>query len=135
MGDLLINSLKHVRNAINRIQNQGSQLQQEHLQSTQILVSMNPSNLSTVRSMEVSQRKNTQAEHVVHHILTEAVWISIHAFGGVDESSSVVEVRTMEGVGARWSGFWIVVDQVEDVVFRGFLEPQMENGHEQRWRH
>ena len=39
----------------------------------------------------------------------------------------VFEVRTAEGYGARW-----LADGSE---FRGFLEPQMEEGHSKGWRH
>lgn len=39
----------------------------------------------------------------------------------------VVEMRTTEGYGARW-----LLDGME---FRGFLEPQMEDGHAVGWRH
>ena len=34
----------------------------------------------------------------------------------------IVEIRQTEGFGARWSH--------DASMFRGFLEPQMENGHE-----
>mmetsp|Transcript_50451 Transcript_50451/g.129996 ORF Transcript_50451/g.129996 Transcript_50451/m.129996 type:complete len:99 (+) Transcript_50451:481-777(+) len=40
----------------------------------------------------------------------------------------VLEVRMKEGYGARW-----YIDT--PITFRGFLEPQMEGGHEKRWRH
>lgn len=80
--------------------------------------------------------KNEQAEVVVKRLIDEAAWINIHAFGGVDESQPVMEVRTAEGYGARWSAVWRdTAFNAEDVQFRGFLEPQMEGGHENRWRH
>lgn len=39
----------------------------------------------------------------------------------------MIEIRTIEGYGVRW-----LHDGTE---FRGFLEPQMEDGHEVGWRH
>lgn len=39
----------------------------------------------------------------------------------------VFEVRNIEGYGLRWSQ--------NGHTFRGFLEPQMENGHEVGWVH
>ena len=39
----------------------------------------------------------------------------------------VIEIRTIEGYGVRW-----LHDGSE---FRGFLEPQMEDGHSVGWRH
>ena len=47
----------------------------------------------------------------------------------------VLEVRAVSGYGARWSGDWEEEGGGKDVLFRGFLEPQMENGFEKRWRH
>lgn len=41
--------------------------------------------------------------------------------------SKVFEVRTAEGYGARW-----LADGSD---FRGFLEPQMQDGHAKGWRH
>ena len=39
----------------------------------------------------------------------------------------VIEVRTMEGYGVRWKH--------DGSEFRGFLEPQMTDGHTVGWRH
>jgi len=67
-------------------------------------------------------------------------------------SSWVLEIRQEQGYGARWllelpatrknSSMELLVglvgrDPDRDLVvtFRGFLEPQMENGHDNRWRH
>ena len=73
----------------------------------------------------------------------EAAWINIHVFGGVveddndgDDSKSVLEIRNVEGYGLRWAAFWSAnAFSPDDVQFRGFLEPQMDGGHENRWRH
>jgi len=42
---------------------------------------------------------------------------------------NILEIRNTLGRGARWG----LENQV--VFFRGFIEPQMENGHEVGWRH
>ena len=39
----------------------------------------------------------------------------------------VIEARGPEGYGARWTA--------DGTQFRGFLEPQMVDGHEVGWRH
>jgi hypothetical protein len=39
---------------------------------------------------------------------------------------SIIELRIKEGYGIRWE---------TTGAFRGFLEPQMENGHEKGWKH
>lgn len=79
--------------------------------------------------------KNEHAEQIVKELIQKAAWINIHNFGGTEASRPVVEVRTDEGYGARWSALWIDAFTPVDVTFRGFLEPQMEDGHEKRWRH
>lgn len=82
------------------------------------------------------REKNEHAEGVVRRLISEGAWINVHAFGGVDETRPVVEVRTVEGYGARWSAVWPEnAFSPEDVRFRGFLEPNREGGHEDRWRH
>ena len=57
------------------------------------------------------------------------MWMNIHCFGGIDESNPIMEIRTFSGYGARWGGRWHsdenVFEHVEDVEFRGFLEPQV----------
>ena len=50
----------------------------------------------------------------------------------------LVEVRNILGYGARWEADWSLKgcpEQPVDVVFRGFLEPQMDDGFERGWRH
>ena len=39
----------------------------------------------------------------------------------------IIEARQEGGYGARWSA--------DGSMFRGFLEPQMEGGHDAGWRH
>ena len=56
-------------------------------------------------------------------LLDECVWINVHTVGA-DEN--IIECRVDQGYGARWT---------VDGKFRGFLEPQMEEGHVKKWRH
>ena len=77
--------------------------------------------------------KNEHAKTVVTRLIKEAAWVNIHLFGTT--TRPVIEVRTMEGYGARWSALWADAFTPKHVTFRGFLEPHMEDGHEKRWRH
>ncbi|XP_022801814.1 uncharacterized protein LOC111339424 [Stylophora pistillata] len=70
------------------------------------------------------QVKNEHANTVVMRILEDASWINIHC---LPHGLKVIEVRCIEGYGARWS--------YDGKVFRGFLEPQMEDGHAVGWKH
>lgn len=70
------------------------------------------------------QVKNEHAITVVMRILEDASWINIHL---LPHELKVIEVRCTEGYGARWSH--------DGKVFRGFLEPQMEDGHAAGWKH
>lgn len=79
--------------------------------------------------------KNDHAKQIVIKLIEDAEWINIHMFGGVEASRPVIEVRTVDGYGARWSAVWNDAFRVDEILFRGFLEPQMEDGHEKRWMH
>ena len=68
--------------------------------------------------------KNEHANQVLDKILTDAVWINIHL---LPHDVKVLEVRNQLGYGARWS--------YNGTMFRGFLEPQMSDGHSIGWRH
>ena len=68
--------------------------------------------------------KNAAALAVVTRVLDEATWRNVHL---LPHGVAVLEVRTAEGYGARWLA--------KGGAFRGFLEPQMEDGHGKRWRH
>ena len=70
------------------------------------------------------QAKNEHAYTVLMRILKDASWINIHL---LPHDLKVIEVRCAEGYGARWSH--------DGSAFRGFLEPQMEDGHAAGWRH
>jgi len=84
-----------------------------------------------------AKSQNEHANRVVHKMLTEATWINIHQFGGVNQPP-VLEVRVASGYGARWTAAWSTGGESShpsNVVFRGFLEPQMPDGHLKGWRH
>ncbi|CAG8666575.1 1088_t:CDS:2, partial [Acaulospora morrowiae] len=95
------------------------------------------------------KQKNEQANQILAKVITDAAWINLHS---LPHETRVFEVRNSRGYGARWeiqpsqsqsegdSG--IENSPSEDqrnrnrtIVFRGFLEPQMEDGHEKGWIH
>ena len=51
-------------------------------------------------------QKNKHADRVIQRLIQEAMWMNIHCFGGIDESNPIMEIRTFDGYGARWSGKW-----------------------------
>ena len=71
------------------------------------------------------QKKNELAQDILSKILTNTVWINLH---NLPHDEPVIEVRVAKGYGARWS-------VTSGKQFRGFLEPQMEEGHANKWRH
>ena len=91
-----------------------------------------PSFFGTVNGGTASQ--NTESAAIVESMLRNAVWCNVHMFGEMG-GGGVLEVRAVSGYGARWSGDWEEEGGGKDVLFLGFLEPQMENGFEKRWRH
>ena len=80
------------------------------------------------------EEQNAAAQNVIIYLLKNAVWINIHSFAGMD---SVLEVRVASGYGARWKADWSNDSRclASNVTFRGFLEPQMQNGHDKGWKH
>lgn len=68
--------------------------------------------------------KNRVALSKLEQILDAAVWKNIHS---LPHAQVTMEVRNALGYGARWT--------IDDCAFRGFLEPQMPDGHASRWRH
>ncbi|OQR92073.1 hypothetical protein ACHHYP_04094 [Achlya hypogyna] len=70
--------------------------------------------------------KNALGDAKVTEILDTMVWMNTH---GLPNGPIVLEVRQQDGYGARWgvSG--------DDVHFRGFVEPYMEDGHASGWIH
>ncbi|KAK3588530.1 hypothetical protein CHS0354_014241 [Potamilus streckersoni] len=75
-------------------------------------------------STGTEQEKNEYALNIVNKILDEATWINIH---WLPNDVFVIEARLAEGYGARWTA--------DGENFRGFLEPQMVDGHEVGWKH
>ncbi|KAI9026494.1 hypothetical protein CLU79DRAFT_833388 [Phycomyces nitens] len=70
--------------------------------------------------------KNEHANSVLANILCDSVWSNLHM---LPHAKVVYEIRQSLGYGARWvldDGKWL---------FRGFLEPQMEEGHSVGWVH
>ena len=80
------------------------------------------------------EEKNAETRQVLLKLLNDAVWINCHNFAGTEDGSPVLEIRADSGYGARWTADWSS-PLPKNVEFRGFLEPQMEDGHEKRWRH
>ena len=68
--------------------------------------------------------KNENAEKMLYLFLNECIWINMHL---LPHQIIIIELRIDKGYGIRW--------QVNDGMFRGFLEPQMEDGHEKGWIH
>jgi hypothetical protein len=83
-----------------------------------------------------AEDQNQEAQRIVLHLLQNAVWINIHNFAGTD-GEPVLEIRIASGYGARWKADWSnsASMQPTNVRFRGFLEPQMQDGHERGWKH
>eukprot|EP00525_Craspedostauros_australis_P007468 CAMPEP_0198130372 /NCGR_PEP_ID=MMETSP1442-20131203/53810_1 /TAXON_ID= /ORGANISM="Craspedostauros australis, Strain CCMP3328" /LENGTH=154 /DNA_ID=CAMNT_0043790971 /DNA_START=39 /DNA_END=500 /DNA_ORIENTATION=+ len=103
------------------------------------------------------ERQNREAQEILRTMLRTAVWMNIHTFGGCQEEEPVLELRVSSGYGARWK-FTKIKDDDDDggadnsstaskanqgtttgtskeyrMQFRGFLEPQMEDGHLKGW--
>ena len=68
--------------------------------------------------------KNEKAEKMLNLFINECVWINMHL---LPHNLIIIELRIDKGYGIRW--------QVNDGMFRGFLEPQMDDGHEKGWIH
>ena len=67
--------------------------------------------------------KNDSAETVARLIIDECIWVNAHI---LPHSEHIIECRNSKGYGIRWT----IKGE-----FRGFLEPQMEGGHDKKWRH
>lgn len=66
-------------------------------------------------------------------IMDGTTWRNLH---WLPHQVLVYEVRVLEGYGMRWSQDQSNgEDKGRQWMFRGFLEPTMENGHELGWRH
>jgi hypothetical protein len=80
---------------------------------------------------------NERSLRLFWKVMDNATWRNLH---WLPHEVLVYEVRVPEGYGMRWSQDQ--ADRLDDVkkenwpwLFRGFLEPSMENGHELKWRH
>lgn len=67
--------------------------------------------------------KNAHAEKLAVRIIDEAVWTNIHS---LPNDTYIIESRIGAGYGIRWT---------IDGTFRGFLEPQVADGHAKGWKH
>jgi len=68
--------------------------------------------------------KNIHAITILKRILLSVSWINIHT---LPHDVYVLEIRCYEGYGVRWNH--------DGENFRGFLEPQIVDGHEKGWVH
>ena len=75
-------------------------------------------------------------------MLREGVWCNLHVLPGAQrasldfpQSGAILEIRVTGGYGIRWAGDWTTDGRPSALSFRGFLEPQMLDGHEKGWRH
>jgi len=81
---------------------------------------------------------NEKSLQLFWRVMNAATWRNLH---WLPHKVLVYEVRVQEGYGMRWSQTWVDVATDEDVhdaqlwVFRGFVEPMMDNGHEVGWKH
>lgn len=85
---------------------------------------------------------NERALSLYWKVMNGATWRNLH---WLPHQVLVYEVRVAEGYGMRWSQNQHDVDSENKIdsdalgespwIFRGFVEPMMENGHEVGWRH
>ncbi|XP_058184548.1 uncharacterized protein LOC131302015 [Rhododendron vialii] len=68
--------------------------------------------------------KNSLAKDAISHLMAHCCWQNMHV---VPPHGVVYEIRTADGYGARWSE--------DGSEFIGFLEPYMEDGQSNRWKH
>jgi len=68
--------------------------------------------------------KNKKSQEVLLKILRNATWLNIHL---LPHDLAIFEIRETNGYGARWTA--------DGKSFRGFLEPQVDGGHERGWVH
>jgi hypothetical protein len=68
--------------------------------------------------------KNEHAGLKAEQILNECVWINVHS---LPQNEFIIECRVEQGYGIRWT--------IKGAGFRGFLEPQMADGHGKGWKH
>ena len=69
---------------------------------------------------------NQYALNDLEKVIRNSVW---HNVFELPHGVKAFEIRVQQGYGARWE---FKDDQID---FRGFLEPPMEDGHKKKWRH
>lgn len=78
---------------------------------------------------------NKNALELFWKVMNAATWRNLH---WLPRQILVYEVRVEEGYGMRWSQDQSQGDEAMEChpwIFRGFVEPMMENGHELGWKH
>jgi hypothetical protein len=69
---------------------------------------------------------NAGAERAIERVINSAVWWNVFA---LPHDILAFEIRAVSLYGVRWEV------KAGNVIFRGFLEPPMPDGHEKGWRH
>ena len=69
---------------------------------------------------------NARANALLDIILDNIGWYNIYYFNPTED---LLEIRNGQGYGLRW------MISNNRLTFRGFIEPQMEDGHSVGWRH
>ncbi|KAJ6568414.1 hypothetical protein DFH09DRAFT_983258 [Mycena vulgaris] len=77
---------------------------------------------------------NERALGLFWKVMSAATWRNLH---WLPHQILVYEARVAEGYGMRWYQDRSAVqgNEAPDWIFRGFVEPMMEGGHEAGWRH
>ncbi|KAJ7483347.1 hypothetical protein FB451DRAFT_1338163 [Mycena latifolia] len=77
---------------------------------------------------------NERALDLFWKVMRAATWKNLH---WLPHQILVYEARVAEGYGMRWSQdrSGMQEDEAPEWIFRGFVEPMMEGGHEAGWRH
>jgi hypothetical protein len=71
--------------------------------------------------------KNVNACRILCNLIDDLQWMNVHA---LPHDTFVFEIRNSLSYGARWH-----LDALGKATFRGFLEPVMQDGHENGWLH
>ena len=80
---------------------------------------------------------NERAIELFWRVMKATTWRNLH---WLPHTILVYEARVQEGYGLRWSQDRSPADSADEAderpwLFRGFVEPMMEGGHEAGWRH
>ena len=71
------------------------------------------------------KQRNEQSLKILNRLLDQCIWINIHTLNS-KSVQIILEVRESKGYGGRWT---------IECEFRGLVEPQMEGGHDKKWKH